>query len=105
MVASEQVNAARLDAVGNGAWTLAGALTFDTVAELWRRGLDDSSGAAAVTLDLAGVERTDSAGLALIVGWMRAARRRGMELRLRNIPAQMLAIAATTRLDALLQRG
>jgi len=104
MVAGNQVDSARLERCGDGAWAIAGALTFATVAELQPRGLGDASGAA-VVLDLAGIERTDSAGLALMIGWLRDARKRGVDLRLRNIPAQMLAIAATTSLDSLLLGG
>jgi len=48
------------------------------------------------------VVRADSAGLALLVEWMRAARRAGRPLRYRAIPPQMLAIARVSSLDQVL---
>ncbi|RJS94633.1 lipid asymmetry maintenance protein MlaB [Salinisphaera sp. Q1T1-3] len=43
-------------------------------------------------IDLGGVVRADSAGVALLLEWMRDARRAGTTLRFANAPAQMRAI-------------
>jgi phospholipid transport system transporter-binding protein len=48
------------------------------------------------------VERSDSAGLALLVECLRQAHQSGKSLRFFNIPAQMLAIARVSSLDQVL---
>lgn len=89
-----------------GEFQVAGPLSFDSVPGLWRDGLALMGGLSGpLTLDLEGVTRTDSAGLALLIEWMREARRRGVEMRLRHIPAQLRAIAQTSRLAHLLQEN
>lgn len=45
-----------------------------------------------VTIDLAGVPRADSAGVALLLEWIRDARKAGTTLQFANTPAQMQAI-------------
>ena len=55
--------------------------------------------------DLAGVERADSAGLALLIEWMRRARRAGRPVRFLNLPPQMLEIARAASLDRVLPLG
>ena len=44
-------------------------------------------------VDLAGVTRTDSAGLALLVEWLRQARVRDIHLQFHNLPSQLRDIA------------
>ena len=44
-------------------------------------------------VDLGGVTRTDSAGLALMVEWLRLARARNIHLQFHNLPAQLRDIA------------
>ncbi len=88
---------------GEGLFQLAGELSFATVPQVYAQGgvLFDSK-AATLVLDLRGVGRTDSAGLALLVEWLRQARRRRQDLRFRNIPAQLLAIAKASGLEDIL---
>ena len=56
----------------------------------------------AVVLDLSGVDKSDSAGLALVVDWLRAARRRDLALSIRGAPAQLALIARVSGLDELI---
>lgn len=70
-----------------------GELTFATVPALTRGPIPFPEGEMAWEVDLAGVTRADSAGLALLVGWLREAGHRGAALRIRNVPDQLLAIA------------
>lgn len=53
-------------------------------------------------IDLAGVEHANSAGLALLLEWMAAARRDGRGLRFVNLPDSLRRLAALSHLDALL---
>lgn len=95
--------APRFEQRGDGRYAVTGDLTFETVAaalELSEPVLRD--GPSPLTLDLAAVKRTDSAGLALLIEWMRRARGVGREIRYSNMPAQMHAIARVSDLDTFL---
>lgn len=98
------MSGAALRAEGGGRYALVGPLTFDSAPGLWQEGLDLLGRGSDVVFDLGGVSRSDSAGLALLVEWMREAGRRGTEVRFRNIPEQLLAIARISRLQELLPR-
>lgn len=91
---------------GPGTYRLSGELSFTTVPQVWtaarRLIAEDGSGSSALHLDLAGVERADSAGVALLLEWLREARRQGRHLRLDNVPAQMQAIARVSGLEELI---
>lgn len=87
----------------DGSVTLNGELVFDTVPGLLAdsRSLFDSEGRA-VAFDLKGVTRADSAGLALLIEWLRWARVRSKSVSFINVPSQMLAIAKVSGVDGLL---
>jgi len=55
-----------------------------------------------VTVDLAGVTRSDSAGLALLVEWLRESELAGNTIRFVNVPAQLLSIARVCGLEEIL---
>jgi len=80
-----------------------GPLQFATVPAVWRSSLCVFTGRhRRLVFDLAGVTRSDSAGLALLVEWMREARKKDIEVHFTNIPAQMEAIARASNLRELL---
>lgn len=89
----------------NGVLEVRGALTFSTVQELLAPGVEALARHEDATVDLAAVGRADSAGLALLVEWLRAARRRGARVRFANPPAQLRAIAGTSGLDRHIFQG
>lgn len=86
-----------------GHFQLTGDLSFATVPQVYLEA-DTLFGspATAVVLDLSHVERTDSAGLALLVEWLRQARRLHKNLHFRAIPEQLLAIAKASGVEAVL---
>lgn len=92
----------RIVSAGNGRVQIAGDLTFETVGGLRERGAEVLQGEGDVILDLKAVTRADSAGLALMVEWLRQARRKDAGLRVVNMPDQMLAIARMSKLDSVL---
>jgi len=55
-----------------------------------------------VHIDLMGVTRSDSAGLALLVEWLRQAERQDITLRFHNLPGQLREIARVSDLLPLL---
>jgi phospholipid transport system transporter-binding protein len=81
-----------------------GALDFATVPGIWREVLGWLGAAPAVTVDLQGVTRVDSAALAMIVDWIGAATTRNVQLTLRNPPPELLALARISDVAPLLAR-
>jgi len=71
---------------------VSGPLTFETVTGLYRTSTPWFSGRSELVVDLSGVTRIDSAGLALMVEWLRQARGSQCTLQFRNIPEQVLTL-------------
>ncbi len=87
----------------NNVYSISGELNMQTVPELLEeveRVLSRTRGE--VCFDLHGVDRSDSAGLALLVEWMQYARQRERELSFKNLPQQMYDIARVSGLEELL---
>ncbi len=95
----------QIESPATGRVEISGDLTFDTVSEIFSRGDEVLGGDGRVTLDLRAVTRADSAGLALMVEWLREARRRGGRLEVVNMPDQMFSIAHMSKLDRVLLGG
>ena len=86
----------------NGRLEIHGDLNFDSVPGLWNQCCARFSERNELDVDLSQVERSDSAGLAMLVECLRQAHQSGKTLRFFNIPAQMLAIARVSSLDQVL---
>ena len=83
-------------------WVLSGEIDFETVPSLL-----DHPGASMVRgrniqVDLAGVTRVDSAGLALMVEWLRESQRKGLGIRFSNVPEQLQSMARICGLEDIL---
>jgi len=87
-----------------GDWRLAasGELGFGTAAAALAAGLALIGAGERWTIDLGGITAGDSAGLAVLVEWLSAARARGTTVVYEAIPAQILAIARISDLEGLL---
>ncbi len=91
-----------LESGDQGRWRLSGELDFGTVSGLLKESRAGFSDVDVIEVDLAGVTRADSAGLALLVEWLRAAERIGRPISFVNMPAQMQSIARICGLDDIL---
>jgi phospholipid transport system transporter-binding protein len=96
--------AARLESDGaDGRYRLSGVLDFETVPGL----LNESASLFAVAgadieIDLSTVTESNSAGLGLLLEWLRRARLAGKRIRFRNMPAGMTAVAKASDLDGVI---
>ena len=61
-----------------------------------------ATGTGALRVELGGVDRCESAGVALLLEWLRLARRQGSTLQLLNPPAQLRALVRFFDLEAIL---
>lgn len=93
--------ALRLDDV-TGLLHVSGELTFATIKDILEPSQLLFGSITALDIDLTDVTRSDSAGLALLINWMRIAKTDNKKITFHNIPAQMLAIADASGLDKLL---
>ncbi len=86
--------------------SVSGALTFDSVPALYNDSKGWFAAGSELVIDLVQVERADSAGLALMVEWLRLARLADCRLRFANIPVQVQTLIRVNGLqDALLDTG
>lgn len=96
----------RIETLQKGHFRLAGELIFDTVPELHKQGIALFDAAEEeLFIDLRDVSHTDSAGIALLIGWLRYANKQSKTLQFLNIPAQMWAIVQVSSLDQILPLG
>ena len=84
---------------------LAGALTFDTVAQALAEGSRALAAGKQTRLDLAGLGRVDGAGLACVLALAAAASRAGRRLQVLHWPEGLRALAAVCDVDGLLDAG
>lgn len=94
--------AVTLEQQGDGRFAVQGELNLVTVGALWKESRRLFQRQPPVWIDLAGVSHCDSAGVALLVDWLRQARTDGRDLKFANPTPQMLAIIKVTDLDDLL---
>ncbi|HTU65341.1 MAG TPA: STAS domain-containing protein [Steroidobacteraceae bacterium] len=87
-----------------GRVVVTGELTFATAREAREAGtrLLEGSGARQFVIDCAGVERADSAGLAVLLDWKSWARRKSRPVTFENLPPSLVAIAKISEVDGLL---
>ncbi|MFO1430408.1 MAG: STAS domain-containing protein [Candidatus Competibacteraceae bacterium] len=97
--------AVTLEGQGDGRFALQGELNLATVGALLEESGRLFQHQPPTWIDLAGVNHCDSAGVALLVEWLRRARADGRNLRFANLTPQMSQIIKVTDLDALLSLG
>ncbi len=84
----------------NGVLKVSGELTFSSVSSLLAESLEYFSSQNVLQVDLAGVTHSDTAGVALLIEWMRMAKQRDAQLSFSNIPEQMWAIIEVSDLGS-----
>jgi len=89
---------------GGDTWRLEGELSFETVPGLFTSARQAMHDSIPSSVDLGSVERVESAGVALMLDWIRAARVHGRTLSFDNIPEHMQSIAALCGVDHLFRQ-
>lgn len=92
-----------LEKINDQQYALSGELTMQNVSQVSR---DTKPLLAAmsgeVTINLSRIARADSAGLALLIDWLRIARQQNVTLRFEQLPDQLLQIARVCELHSVL---
>ncbi|MCU0766581.1 MAG: STAS domain-containing protein [Gammaproteobacteria bacterium] len=87
------MNVARIEPAGDRRFRVSGVLDYGTVATLEARGHALFAAVPDALVDLSGVERANSAGLALLLEWVDRARAERRRLRYEAVPASLVDIA------------
>jgi phospholipid transport system transporter-binding protein len=96
------MSTARLQRLAAERWRLEGGLTLASVGELIAEGPHLAADGGDVELDLAAVDNSSSAGVALLLEWREQLHRAGGTLRLHNCPAALARIAEFSNVDGIL---
>jgi phospholipid transport system transporter-binding protein len=106
-VAGDELPAGQVDFedLGKGHFRIRGELSFQTAVTALEESKTLFADHSIIELDLAGVRRADSAGLALMLEWVNWARNYAREVRFRNIPAQIISIAQISEVEDMLYRA
>jgi phospholipid transport system transporter-binding protein len=91
--------------LGDGRFSLSGEMSFATAERILRESESSFEEHTQIEVDLSGVDKTDSAGLALLLEWITWANHSVREIRFVAVPERITAIAQTTEVEALLKRG
>jgi phospholipid transport system transporter-binding protein len=87
----------------SGRFKLEGELSFVSVQAAIKKTADFFAPPAnKMVFDLAGITKADSAGLALLLEWLRLSSLGGVELHYVNLPRQLLAMAHVAGVDDIL---
>ncbi len=82
-----------LRALGGDRFVISGPMGFDNAATLLEQSESLFGNAGSVEIDLSAVTKVDSAGLALLIEWLRQARQRGQKIRFKGMPSRLNALA------------
>jgi len=82
-----------LEQVDQGRFKISGALNFATVPDVWQKSQRLFQNCQSLVIDFTEVTHSNSAGLALLTEWMRAAKARNQAIVFQHIPTQMQEIA------------
>lgn len=94
--------AAELLPAENGRFAVRGELTFASVPGMLKTSARLFQGQSSIHLDLSGVRRADSAGLALLIDWRAQAGREKRTLDFYAIPEQIRAMARVNGMESML---
>jgi phospholipid transport system transporter-binding protein len=93
---------ARLESLGGGRFRVSGVLDASTAREVLEQSESRFAQSKEIYVDLGGVGESDSAGLALLIEWLRTARQGGQAIRFANVPAGIEALARISEVDELI---
>ena len=82
---------------------VSGGMRFSTVTGLLNESLAMFEGRQMLEVDLGAVDRVDSAGLALLIEWMRRGMKNNTEVQFVSMPDQMKEIARMSGLATILR--
>lgn len=93
---------AQFESLGAGRFRVSGVLDARTATEMLEQSEERFSQEPQIDVDLGGVGESDSAGLALLIEWLRMARQWNKPIHFANVPAQIEALARISEVEDLI---
>lgn len=84
---------ADIEQVEAGRFKMTGTLDFETVPVILQKSLELFTACESLEIDFSAITRSNSAGLALLIEWMRNARANKQPIAFHHLPVQMQEIA------------
>ncbi len=85
--------------ISDGHFSIKGNLTFANIDKDILKSFGFLNSAKVISIDLNQVHTTDSAGLALMIEWLKYCRKNAIELHFKNVPPQLNALAKLSGFD------
>lgn len=95
------MNGADIEPLGEGRFLVSGVLDATTAGPLLKRSTRLFADFPLLQVDLSGVKQSDSAGLALLIEWLRLARQQRQRIGFQNVPPQIDALARISEVEDL----
>lgn len=101
------MHSAVITADEQGKISITGELDFANVVSIWQQGrtLMEKSLFPVMTIDFNAVQRSNSAGLLLLISWLRDAKTFGKQITFQHVPARLLQAAKVSNLQTILPLG
>ena len=97
------MNQTTLEKINDQLYALSGELSMQNVPQISRETASlINAMTGEISIDLSKITRADSAGLALLIDWLRIARRRKFTLHFEQLPEQLMQIAQVCELESVL---
>lgn len=100
------MSGANVTAAANGVFSLSGELSRDTVSDFWPNCRQDllvaSNNGDAIVLDLAGIQDSDTAGLAWLLNLLRDSKTQNISFAIANLPNTISKLAKISDVDGFL---
>ncbi len=84
---------------GAGLVAVDGDMTFSGIDKKVSTAFEFLTQSKQITVDLSGVMNADSAGLALLIEWIKFARSKRVQFKIKNVPNQILNLAKLSGLE------
>lgn len=104
-MSNASLDKAQLEALGGARFRISGVLNAATVTHILSQSQERFQGLPRVEADFAAVTESDSAGLALLLEWLRLARKSGQQVHFDNVPEQIMALARISEVAELLTQN
>ena len=95
----------QIESLGEGRFRVRGVLGFHTAGRVLEESKPLFSEHSVIEVDFSGVERSDSAGLALLIEWVNWAKHYVREISYKNVPAEIRSIAEISEVEWMLAAG
>lgn len=87
--------------IQNNQFLISGDLSFSNVMSVYRKSLLQSQQCPELTFDFSQLKSSDSAGLALIIEWIKLARQLNKPVRFTHLSADIMSIAKAAGIDGM----